>query len=216
MPQVEPGKSGAPRVLVMIAAGVALVGLGLGTGLRLRAPSATPASSSTVVAPSPDVLIAVRDLARLESAEFHMERVIDLTETQKRFFDMVEAKDAILLVAVGDVTAGVDLAKLGPEDVRVDAVSKRVRITLPAAEILSHRLDGERTYVHSRTTDLLAARKDSLETRARQAAENSIVEAATQSGILDRAAKNAARTVEQLVHSLGYRDVQVEVRGATQ
>jgi hypothetical protein len=90
-----------------------------------------------------------------------------------------------------------------------DGATGRVRIRLPAPEILSHRLDNQRTYVHTRKTDLLARRNESLETDARRRAEESVVEAAKQAGILKRARTNAARTVESLVRSLGHAEVEV-------
>ena len=188
------------------------VGIGLFIG-RCSAPApAAPASSVTVVRPTPSVLRAIRDLSRLESAEYHMERVVDLSEKQSRFFGLIQAEDAILLVASGDVIAGVDLSKLGEADVVVDAEKKRARIVLPPPEILSSRLDNERTYVHTRKTDVLASRKESLESRARQEAERSIVDAAKEAGILERAKQNARRTVEMLVRALGYAEVEVEFR----
>jgi hypothetical protein len=188
------------------------VGVGLFIG-RCSAPApAAPASSVTVVRPTPAVLRAIRDLSRLESAEYHMERVVDLSEKQSRFFGLIEAEDAILLVASGDVVAGVDLSKLGEADVVIDAERKRARIRLPPPQILSSRLDNERTYVHTRKTDVLASRKESLEARARQEAERSIVDAAKEAGILERAKQNSRRTVEQLVRALGFSEVEVDFR----
>ena len=74
----------------------------------------------TTIRPQPSVVIAVRELSRLETTTFHIERVIDLTEEQSRFWGWVKSKDAILLVAAADITAGVDLSKLRDEDVRAD------------------------------------------------------------------------------------------------
>ena len=194
-------------LLVLLA-----VGIGLFIG-RCSAPApAAPASSVTIVRPTPAVLRAIRDLSRLESAEYHMERVVDLSEKQSRFFGLIQAEDAILLVASGDVVAGVDLSKIGEADVVIDAEKKRARIILPPPEILSSRLDNERTYVHTRKTDVLASRKESLESRAREEAERSIVDAAKEAGILDRAKQNARRTVEGLVRALGYGEVEVDFR----
>jgi hypothetical protein len=74
----------------------------LGAGLLLGAlcvkncsvpalPVIPPLSSSVIgVRPTPNVLVAVKDLARLESASFHMERVIDLTDKQSRLFGLIE------------------------------------------------------------------------------------------------------------------------------
>jgi hypothetical protein len=91
----------------------------------------------------------------------------------------------------------------------VDSERKRATIRLPQPKVLSARIDNERTYVHTRRTDTLASRKESLETRARKEAEKSIVEAAQQAGIIERARANTRRTVETLVRSLGYTEVEV-------
>jgi hypothetical protein len=193
------------------AGGLALVALGIGAVAgRFTAPSPPPAPSAiTVVRPTPDVVVAIRDLAELTSAEYHVERVIDLTEKQRTVFGLVEAEDAILLIAAGSVTAGVDLAELKDEHVQVAPEAKRARIRLPPPKILRSRIDNERTYVHRRDTDLLARRQEHLETRARREAERTITKAAEQAEILDRARRNARRSVEALVRSLGYTDVKV-------
>lgn len=223
MPQLTGNPEPTPReprsqrrlMLMLIGAvvlgGLVLTSLGLGTvlGRWSRAGLPAPAQSVTVIRHTPNVIVAVRDLAQLNSAEYHLERVIDLSEKQRLVFGLVEAEDAILLIAVGQVTAGCDLSQLGADDVIVDVERRSVRITLPPAKILTSRLDNEKTYVHRRSTDLLARRKDSLETRARQAAERSLVEAALEGGILVHAQKNAAHTVEALVRSLGYDEVVV-------
>lgn len=213
--------SGNPdrRRLPLIVGGSALLA-GLGLGLffintcRITPPPLLPPSSSsvTVVRATPDVLVAVRDLARLESASFHMERVIDLSDKQSKLWGMINTEDAILLVAVAEVSAGIDLQKLTAADVVVDPARRTARINLPAPEVLHAALDNDKTYVHSRKTGTLAERRDNLETRARQEAERTLVESARQAGLLNRASDNARRTVEALVHSLGYDQVEVTVR----
>jgi hypothetical protein len=196
-----------------LLAGGVLVGV-LGTrSLTPSLPSVPPLSSSvTVVRPTSSVLSKIKDMKRLESVSFHMERVIDLSEKQSQFFGLVQSEDAILLVAAADVRAGVDLGKLGPADVVVDVDKRTARITLPPGEILSSALDGEKTYVHTRKTGVLARRRENLETRARQEAEKTLVEAAREAGIITRAEENATRTVGDLVRSLGYAEVEVTVR----
>lgn len=166
------------------------------------------------VRPTPDVVVAVRDLARLESTSYHVERVIDLSSNQRRLFGLVQAEDTILLVAAADVTAGVDLAQIEDGDVVIEPERRRATLTLPPAEILSARLDNERTYVHQRETDLLARRREGLETRARREAERTLRESAIEAGILERAERNAAQTIETLVRSLGYDEVVVRFRAA--
>jgi hypothetical protein len=200
-------------IAILVASLAAATGLFGALAGRLSAPRVPPpAPSVVVVRPTPDVVTAIRDLAQLASAEYHVERVIDLTEKQQKLFGLVETQDSILLIASGQVVAGVDLKQLGPRDVVANPETRRVEITLPAPRILSSRLDNQRTYVHSRTTDLLATRKEELETRARQEAERSIVEAAKEQGILERAKGNAQRSVEGLLRSLGYEQIRVTVK----
>jgi hypothetical protein len=98
---------------------------------------------------------------------------------------------------------------MGDGDVLLEPLEHRVRLVLPAPEILSARLDNERTYVHTRKTDALAERNEAIETRARQLAERSIHEAALEAGILDRAKQNAGQTLTALVRSLGYDRVEI-------
>lgn len=209
MPNAPSGGCMRPFAAVLIAL-IVLMGVGGGVLIgRWSAPKPPPAKT-LVVKSTPDVVTAVRDLARLEGAQYHVERVIDLTDKQSHFFGLIHSKDAILLVAAGDVTAGVDLSGLKPEDVTIDEQKKTARFLLPAPRILSSRLDNKHTYVKSRTTDLLAKRDESLETRARKEAEKAIVQAARNSGILERARRSVTRTVTSLARSLGYSDVQVK------
>jgi hypothetical protein len=95
---------------------------------------------------SPSVILAVKNLARIEGASLHMERVIDLREKQSKLFGLVEAEDAILLVAAGDVTAGVDLSGLVPEDIVVDEARKSARLVIPRAKLFSVRVDNQRPW----------------------------------------------------------------------
>lgn len=204
--------SALPKSLLIAVGGLIAAALGLGwvLGARVHAPSVAPASSAvTVVRPLPNVLLAVRDLAALETVSFHMERVIDLSEKQSRLFGLIQTEDALLLVAVADVTAGVNLAKLSDGDVLIDAKNGRARLTLPPPEILHVALDPAHTYVHTRRTGLLAQRQEQLEARARAEAEHELVEAAKQAQILSRAQENAQRVVTGLVRSLGFANVEI-------
>lgn len=195
--------------LVAVVVGGAALALGVVLG-RVWA----RAGESLVVRSTPSVVVAVRDLARLEGAEFRIDRVISLTDKQDQLFGLVKAKDAILLVASGSVVAGVDLSGLTDADVAIDPVRHQVRLRLPSSEILSSRLDAHHTFVYRRDTDLLAERKETLETQARQEAERTLAKAAAEGGIVARSNENVRRTVESLLRSLGFSDVDVVLRGA--
>ena len=184
--------------VVVAAVGIAVVRQLSETGSSLRS--------------TPSVVTAVRDLARLEAVEYHVERIIDLRDRQSLLFGLIKTQDAILFVAVGQVTAGVDLSELSDGDVAVDRAKGTAQVTLPRARVLWTRLDNERSFVYARTTDPFTTRHEDLETRARQEAERTLEDSAVASGILERARTNAEHTVEALVRSLGYTSVVVTSR----
>jgi hypothetical protein len=189
-----------------------LLGLGLLVGVAAGSLGPRLFPGPETPKPLPDVITQVRELSRLEGVSFHVERVVDLKDKQQSMFGLVESEDAILLVASGDVVAGVDLGALKPEDVVVSPDRRSVTIKLPHAEIFSARLDNDRTFVHTRKTDLMAKRKETLETEARQAAEKTLRSAAEEGGVLKRADESVARTVRALVKSLGFETVKVDFR----
>lgn len=195
---------------IAVAAVAILVAIGLALGARQLL------DGGAAVRSTPSVVVAVRDLARLESVQYHVERVIDVRDRQSRLFGLIRSQDAILFVAVGDVSAGVDLSELAEKDVVVDRAKGTASITLPPARVLSVRLDNERSWVYSRSTDILAQRREDLETRARQEAERTLEAAALDAGIIQRARENAERTVASLVRSLGYTSVTVTSRTESQ
>ncbi len=195
----------------------ALVSVGVLVGAlayRLLAPTTDPPERIVeTVRSGPDVVVAVRDLARLQTASYHVERVLDLRQEQ-RVFGLLEVEDALLLVAAGDVTAGVDLTRMDDGDIVIEPEAGRAILTLPPPEVFEARLDNDRTYVHTRETSLLARRDAHLETRARREAERTLRQSALEAGILDRARTNAASTIRSLVHSLGYDHVEIRWKDA--
>lgn len=214
--QTTTAAGGRPWLRILGVAAIACAAF-LGSGMvtcayhALAPKAAAPVTVSTVRGTS-TVVAAVRDLATLESAAYHMERVIDLRDRQSHLLGLFESEDAVLLVAAADVVAGVDLSTMHDGDIRFDRERGTAHVTLPPPRVLSARLDNENTYVHTRNTDALAVRAETLETRARLEAERTLREAAVEAGILLRARSNAARTVRWLVQSLGYHEVEVTFR----
>jgi hypothetical protein len=189
---------------------LAVAALAAGTAFavaRFTAPAPDPGSVIAVKA-TPSLLVAIRDLARLETTELHIEKVIDLTDTQTRLFGLVRATDALLLVAAVDVTMGIDLAKLSDGDIRMDPTSKLARICLPAPEILSSRLDEPHTYVYSRSTGLLAKRNEALEARARQEAVASVEKSVREGDATARAKAQAEKQLRAIATELGASQVE--------
>lgn len=200
----------ALRLLVALA----LIGVGVGGYLWFGAVGevASRDKPKTIEKKTPAVVTAIQSLARLESVSFHMERVVDVKTTEQRLWGLVEAEDTLLLVAAGDVIAGVDLGKLTPADITLNEEARQARVVLPPPEVLMARLDSQRTYVHRRDTDMLATGGQGLETEARRRAEVTIHDAALAAGILEHARRNAAHTVRALATAFGYETVIIEWR----
>jgi hypothetical protein len=212
-PEPQGSRAGVLALIAVLLG--ACVGGGIVSALYqyffVPAPPAPP-TTTTVIRSTPSIITAIKDLARIEGAEYHVERVIDLRDKQTSLFGLVHGEDALLLVAAGDVVAGVDLSSMRDGDISTDAEGKHASLVLPPPVLFSARLDNQRTYVHSRRTDVLAERADTLETRARQEAERTLRDAALSSGILERARANVERTITTLVRSLGYEKVEVSFR----
>jgi len=156
---------------------------------------------------SPTVVEKIRQLSRLETVEYSLDKIVE-GERQSAFLPDFLAGDKLLLVAHGEVIAGIDLGQFKAGDVVVNGNAVHVR--LPAAQILTTRIDNSRTRVYSRTTGLLVATDPNLESEVRKIAEQQIAQAALDDGILEKARQNARTSVTALLYGLGFRTVDVE------
>jgi hypothetical protein len=174
------------------------------SGSRVTTQIAGILNPSPTVIPDPVTIInQVRPLARLETIQYTIEKVITAEEGQELAADLFG--DRLLLVAHGSVVAGVDLSLLTAYDLETrDGI---LTVHMPPAEVFSAALDNDKTYVYDRDTGLLRKADRDLETLARQSAEAEILQAALDDGILDQAATNAQVFMERLLRDLGYDEV---------
>jgi hypothetical protein len=142
----------------------------------------------------------VRALARLETIQYSIEKVIT-GETGGGTFQSLFG-DKILFVGHGTVIAGIDMEKLQPEHMRFENGVLTVR--LPPTEIFIATLDNEKSYVYDRETGVLAKPDVNLETLVRQRAEEEIRKAALEDGILEQARLNAEAYLFKFFAALGY------------
>jgi hypothetical protein len=150
------------------------------------------------------VVHQVRGLARLETVQYTVEKVITAENNQGPLGFLFG--DKLLLVAHGTVIAGIDLGKLQTGDVRIDAQGT-IYLVLPPAEVFTATLDNNKTYVYHRETGLLAPDRKDLETAARKAAEQEILKAALDDGILQTAYTNGKAYLERFLLTIGLRQV---------
>ncbi|MEO8289280.1 MAG: DUF4230 domain-containing protein [Chloroflexota bacterium] len=158
----------------------------------------------TIDTTRPTVIDQVRALSKLETIHYQLEKVVTGKSTGP-LPDFLTS-DKILLVAHGEVVAGVDLSKLTAADITV--MSDTVTIRMPRAEVLYSKLDNSKTYVYDRQTGVFSSPDPNLETQIRQAAEQEILNTALEDGILDKASKNAEEVLRTLLSGLGYEEVR--------
>jgi len=206
-------------ILWLLGAICLLVVIGLGMALAFRSftqQALAPITDTTstlqtqvarVLNPTPTILPdpvtiinEVRSLARLETIQYSVEKIITAEVGQEVFGPLFG--DRLLFVAHGTVIAGVDLNKLETSALNLNEGVLMVR--LPDAEIFITAVYNEKSYVYDRQTGLFTKGEQDLETLARQAAEEEIHQAALDDGILDQASVNAEAYLLKLFGTLGF------------
>ena len=152
------------------------------------------------------VVHQIQELGRLETTSYTIEKIIE-GESAGNFFQRLLTGDRILFVAHGEVIAGIDLTKISENDVRVNR--EQVDITLPAPEIFFTNLDNQQSRVYDRSQGFLSQGNDQLETEVRQAAEESIRQAACEADILSSANENARKQISALLNALGFTTINI-------
>jgi len=142
----------------------------------------------------------IRALARLETIQYSIEKVIT-GETGGGSLAFAFG-DKILFVGHGTVIAGIDMEKLQPENMRFENGVLTVR--LPPTEIFIATLDNEKSYVYDRQSGFLTNPDPNLETQVRQVAEQEILKAALEDGILEQAKINAEAYLLKFFSALGF------------
>jgi hypothetical protein len=172
--------------------------------------TATPTNTPTPT-PTPIVVIThIKPLGRLETTEFAMRTLIDLQNDPSNLWEKIFGSDKLALVAEGQVVAGFDLSKVNENDIITQGTM--VKMILPPPEIFYTRIDNKSSYVYERQTGLLVKPDSSLEGRARQLAEQSLTNWAIQRGIYGKAEQNGRLQLENLLRSLGFTQITIEVK----
>ncbi|MEO7912314.1 MAG: DUF4230 domain-containing protein [Roseiflexaceae bacterium] len=216
-PSYRSGNGCASAALYLVLGGVVIVLLVMLFGRQLLS-SFVPnvpqevrqlvATPTTTLRDRGGTILQIRNLNRLETQSFSVERVVEAKVERGNPLDIL-LSDRLLLIASGDVIAGVDLAKLKDSDVTISADDKTITLRLPPSEIFSKSLNNDRTRVYDRQTGIFASENKDLETQARSAAEGEILQAACEGGVMQKSADEAKRAVEQFVRLLDFEVVNI-------
>ncbi|MEF3273495.1 MAG: DUF4230 domain-containing protein [Chloroflexus sp.] len=168
--------------------------------------SITPNLQVIVQTPTPQIISGaavvrrIQQLSRLETSKYTIERVIDIRQGSNiPIIGDWLASDAILLIGHGTVVVGVDLSRLTPDAVTVSPDGQQITVRLPPVQVFSATLDNAKTRVYSRDRGLLAPENPNLETLARQVAEQQILQAACEDGIMEQGTRNAELALRQFL-----------------
>lgn len=197
-------------ITLCLAGAVLVLGRDI-VGPLIWSPAGAPVSSPTP-SPTPVALVEkVQALGQLVTIQYSIQTVLEETRERGDFWDWL-TRERLLLVAYGEVLAGVNLADVTAGDIRVE--DEQVAIRLPPSIIISQRVDMDRTYVYDYERgfigDLIPPDPNwviQVESRA----ESAIVERAVADGILDKATTNAQVQLTALMYSLGFKKVEFVV-----
>ncbi|MDX1448856.1 MAG: DUF4230 domain-containing protein [Acidimicrobiia bacterium] len=157
----------------------------------------------------PVTISALRELSQLTTFEMVEYTVVE--KADDRGWLNWATGDRVAMFVVARIGAGVDLGLVTPEMVQADPETASVTIRLPEPEISYVDVDEDQTTVYDRDTGLFTSGNPELESSARRAAEEILVAAALDAGLLERAADEAVVVITTFVESLGYTDVIVTV-----
>jgi Protein of unknown function (DUF4230) len=180
------------------------------SGMMARVATAITGRTTTFDTSVPAVVQRIQRLSRLETVVYSIDTVVEGSKSSAVLPDLL-AGNRILLVVHGQSIAGIDLAQLKPEDVRITGKDggQSIHVNLPSSQLFVTSIDNQHTRVYVRSTGLLVPADPNLETDTRAKAEQQLQQSALADGILDTASKNARATITTLLYGLGFKQVDV-------
>ena len=204
------GKGGGFGTTLALALVIVVLSVAVGVGLsryggRLPLVGGLFGDGGTRTTTSPVVVEGMQKLDELTTLRT-TQSVVVTREEPGRLGEFLTGEE-VIVVAVGNVDAGVRLDGIGPNDVRAEG--KKAFIRLPETEILSVNLNEEKTRLYDRDQGLLDLRPDDdLAEDARDEAEAEILAAAREADVLEQAEANAEESIRAFVLSLGFEEVE--------
>lgn len=214
-PEPRRRRSIVPVAIVLGALAMfVVIGIWVVSSLRDLADAVpTPADIAAVFEPEPYeeigpvVISSIRDMSNLTTVETVQYTIVD-KGTDRGWLEWARG-DSLQLFAVAKIGAGIDLSQITVRNVSLDEQGV-VEITVPSAGIQYVSVDNEATQILDRETGLFTKGDPRLETDARQVAEEVLVQAALDDGVLADAEANARQVLTNFLLGLGYRDVVVD------
>ncbi|MBI2757532.1 MAG: DUF4230 domain-containing protein [Chloroflexi bacterium] len=144
----------------------------------------------------------IQALARLETIEYSVQQVVEVDDKQGTFAFLYGTK--MLIQVKGKVIAGIDMQKLQPGDMQLQ--NSVLYVKLPPAEVFITALDESKTQIWNIQNGIFTRPDPNLVIDGLQGAQDKILQAALEDGILDQAQKNAEAYLTKFFAALGYKN----------
>jgi hypothetical protein len=165
--------------------------------------------------------MSIKDLSRFVAAEMEGSEIIEV----QRDCGWVPMPgwlcgERTVLFAVGSVEAYVDFTNLDQKAIKVSEDHHAVEITVPAPRLATPKLDHSRCRAYNLQKGLANRFSDFVDNdpnklnELHQLADKRLVSAARSSTLIDRAKDNTRKTLQTMVHALGYSTVTVTFQAA--
>ena len=152
---------------------------------------------------SEDVMVEkITSMGKLELVKYSMKDVLE-----KKQVHTILPDERVLFVAVGEVTACIDLTKVRKQDITRDSSGNRVTILLPQPEICYTKLDHQRSKVYDVSGVILPSTTKTMVEDIYKLAEQRLLDNAREMKITDKARENAQLIFKPLLEGVSGKTV---------
>jgi len=150
-----------------------------------------------------DVMVEkITSMGKLELVKYSMKDVLE-----KKQIHAILPDERVLFVAVGEVTACIDLTKIARKDIIQDAAQKTVTVMLPQPEICYAKLDHQRSKVYDVSGVILPSTTQTMVEDIYKLAEKRLLDNAREMDITGKARQNAQVIFKPLLEGVSGKTV---------
>jgi hypothetical protein len=155
-----------------------------------------------------DVMVEkITSMGKLELVKYSMKDVLE-----KKQIHAILPDERVLFVAVGEVTACIDLSKVARKDIIQDAAQKTVTVMLPQPEICYAKLDHQRSKVYDVSGVILPSTTQTMVEDIYKLAEKRLLDNAQQMDITGKARQNAQVIFKPLLEGVSGKTVVLKFK----
>jgi hypothetical protein len=155
-----------------------------------------------------DVMVEkITSMGKLELVKYSMKDVLE-----KKQIHTILPDERVLFVAVGEVTACIDLTKVRKQDIKRDSLGNTVTVVLPQPEICYAKLDHQRSRVYDVSGVILPSTTRAMVEDIYKLAEKRLNDNARDMKITDNARENAQVIFKPLLEGVSGKTVVLKFR----